>query len=536
MESSPTAAAALEQQPIAHAGQAARKWIIAIAVILCTILEVLDSSIVNVALPHMQGSFSASVDEIAWVVTTYLVAAGIMIPTTGWIAGRFGRKRYFLISITTFIISSAMCGAAQSLDQMVAFRFLQGIAGAALQPLSQAILMETFPPNEQTLAMAVWGLGLMVAPIMGPTVGGYITDNWNWRWNFYINVPIGIAAAFMVSTFVHDPPFLRKLKGVGSTDWIGIVCLVLSLGLGEIVMDRGDRADWFATPWVWYFSIIAGTAFVILVVHEWRTPEPIVPVRILKNKNFTIPTIMLIMMTFTMYGMQILNPIFLQDLLGYTPYKAGLAMAPRGLGVMLSMFFLGGIAKRGYDTRPLVALGFLLVAGASWTLGNLDLNMAMTNFIWPTMVQGVGVGLIFPNLSASALGSIPREQIGYAASLYSMTRNIGASIGTSVLTTILVHREQVQQSQLVQHVSVFDAWRLSESPSQMPGAIHFNYAGQLITGQKQGLAMIYGAVQAQAMMLSLNSIYRMLALIMISATILCVFLPRPRGKAPAGAH
>ena len=213
MESSPTAAAALEQQPIAHAGQAARKWIIAVSVILCTILEVLDSSIVNVALPHMQGSFSASVDEITWVVTTYLVAAGIMIPTTGWIAGQFGRKRYFLISITTFIISSAMCGAAQSLDQMVAFRFLQGIAGAALQPLSQAILMETFPPNEQTLAMAVWGLGLMVAPIMGPTVGGYITDNWNWRWNFYINVPIGIAAAFMVSTFVHDPPFLSKLKG-----------------------------------------------------------------------------------------------------------------------------------------------------------------------------------------------------------------------------------------------------------------------------------------------------------------------------------
>ncbi|MGA2411190.1 MAG: DHA2 family efflux MFS transporter permease subunit [Candidatus Binataceae bacterium] len=534
MESSPTAAAA--QVQVSHATDAARKWIIAIAVILCTILEVLDSSIVNVALPHMQGSFSASVDEIAWVVTTYLVAAGIMIPTTGWIAGQFGRKRYFLISITTFIISSAMCGAAQSLDQMVAFRFLQGIAGAALQPLSQAILMETFPPNEQTLAMAVWGLGLMVAPIMGPTVGGYITDNFNWRWNFYINIPIGIAAAFMVSTFVHDPSFLTKLKGRGRADWIGIVTLVLALGLGEIVMDRGDRADWFATPWVWYFSLIAGGSFVILVWHEWNTPEPIVQVRILKNMNFTIPTIMLIIMTFVMYGMQILNPIFLQDLLGYTPYKAGLAMAPRGLGVMASMFFLGGIAKRGYDTRPLVALGFLAVAGACWTMGALDLNMAMSNFIKPTIVQGVGVGLIFPNLSASALGSIPREQIGYAASLYSMTRNVGASIGTSVLTTILVHREQVQQSQLVQHLSVFDAWRMSDSTASMPGAIHFNYAGQLVTGQKQGLAMIYGTMQGQAMMLALNSIYRMLAFIMLGASLLCFLLPRPRGKAPAGAH
>jgi MFS transporter, DHA2 family, multidrug resistance protein len=536
MESSPTVAAAQEQHSASHAGDAARKWIIAIAVILCTILEVLDSSIVNVALPHMQGSFSASVDEIAWVVTTYLVAAGIMIPTTGWIAGQFGRKRYFLVSITTFIVSSAMCGAAQTLDQMVAFRFLQGIAGAALQPLSQAILMETFPPNEQTLAMAVWGLGLMVAPIMGPTVGGYITDNWNWRWNFYINIPIGIGAAFMVSTFVHDPAFLRKLKGQGRADWIGIVCLVLALGLGEIVMDRGDRADWFATPWVWYFSIIAGGAFLILIWHEWNTPEPIVQVRILKNHNFTIPTVMLIIMTFVMYGMQILNPIFLQDLLGYTPYKAGLAMAPRGFGVMASMFFLGGIARRGYDTRPLVAFGFMLVAGASWTLGNLDLQMAMSNFIWPTVVQGIGVGLIFPNLSASALGSIPREQLGYAASLYSMTRNVGASIGTSVLTTILVHREQVQQSQLVQHLSVFDAWRLSSSGSAMPGATHFNLSSQLITGQKQGLAMIYDTMQGQAMMLSLNSIYRMLAFIMVAASVLCIFLPRNRGKAPAGAH
>src|SRR5713226_903567 len=197
----------------APATETTHKWIVAIAVILCTILEVLDSSIVNVALPHMQGSFSATIDEVTWVVTTYLVAAGIMIPTTGWIAGQFGRKRYFLISITAFVISSALCGAAQTLDQMVLFRFLQGIAGAALQPLSQAILMETFPPNEQTLAMAVWGLGLMVAPIMGPTVGGYITDNWNWRWNFYINVPIGIAAAFMVSTFVNDPSYLQRLKG-----------------------------------------------------------------------------------------------------------------------------------------------------------------------------------------------------------------------------------------------------------------------------------------------------------------------------------
>ncbi len=535
MEAGATAAAAADAAH-RHAGEAALKWIVAASVILCTILEVLDSSIVNVALPHMQGSFSATVDEITWVVTTYLVAAGIMIPTTGWIAGQFGRKRYFLISIATFVASSAMCGAAQSLNQMVAFRFLQGIAGAALQPLSQAILMETFPPNEQTLAMAVWGIGLMVAPIMGPTVGGYITDNWNWRWNFYINVPIGIAAGFMVSTFVHDPSYLKKLKGQGRADWLGIVCLVLSLGLGEIVMDRGDRADWFASPWVWWFSIIAGGAFIMLIWHEWNTPEPIVQVRILRNRNFSVPTLLLIMMTFTAYGMQILNPVFLQDLLGYTASLAGMVMAPRGMGLMAAMFFLGGIAKRGYDTRPLVILGFILLGVASWRLGSLDLNMSMWNFIGPTVVQGVGMGLIFPNLSAAALSSVSREQMGFAASIYSMSRNIGGSIGTSVLTTMLVRREQVEQSHLVEHVSVFDAWRMSHAGAAMPGSMHFNYMGQMVTGQKQGFAMLYSAVQGQAMMISLNDIYRTLAVLMIAAIALCFLLPKARGKAPAGAH
>jgi MFS transporter, DHA2 family, multidrug resistance protein len=518
----------------AHAAEAARKWIIAVSVILCAALEVLDSSIVNVALPHMQGSFAAGVDEITWVVTTYLVAAGIMIPTTGWIAGQFGRKRYFIISITTFVVSSAMCGAAQSLNQMVLFRFLQGLAGAALQPLSQAILMETFPPEEQTLAMAVWGMGMMVAPLLGPTVGGYITLNWNWRWNFYINVPIGIAAAFMVSTFVHDPSYLRRLKGAGRADWLGIVCLVLALGLGEIVMDRGERADWFATAWVWYFTIIAASAFITLIYHEWNTAEPIVQLRLLKIKNFSLPTALLLTLIFTSYGMQILNPIFLQDLLGYTSWQAGLLMLPRGLGLTAAMFFLGGIAKRGFDTRPLVGFGFTLVGVGLWLLGGLNLNMAVWNFVWPTVIQGIGMGLVFPNLSASALSSIPREQMGYATSLFSMTRNVGGSIGTSVLTTMLVRRQQVQQSYLVEHISVFDAWRMSKQPVQMPGALHFNI-DQLITGPKQGLAMLYGVVQGQAMMISLNNIYRMLSAIMVVGLILCFLLPRTQRRAGVGA-
>ncbi len=517
--------------------EGALKWLIALSVILCTILEVLDSSIVNVALPHMQGSFSASVDEVTWVVTTYLVAAGIMIPTTGWIAGRFGRKNYFLICIITFVISSAMCGAAQTLDEMVAFRFLQGIAGAALQPLSQAILMETFPPNEQALAMAMWGIGLMVAPIMGPTVGGWITDNWNWRWNFYINVPIGIAAGLMVYSFVVDPPYLSRLKGKVGADYLGIICLVLALGLGEIVMDRGERADWFQSAWVCYFSVIALSAFIVLIIHEWRIPNPILQVRLIANRSFAIPMVLLIILTFTAYGMQILNPVFLQELLGYTAWRAGLAMAPRGMGVMAAMFVLGGLARKGYKTHGLVYLGFILIGISQWELAGLDLSMSIMNFIWPTMMQGVGMGLIFPTLSAAALSSVPRENMGYAASFFSMVRNVGASIGTSTLTTYLTRREQTRQSYLVDHLTVFDAWRFGARGAHMPGSPGFNYMHQLITGQKQGLAVIYGQVQAQSMMLSLNDIYRSLCYLMVAAIIIAAFMKRGAATGgPSAAH
>ena len=328
---------------------------------LGTVLEVLDSSIVNVSLPHMQGSFSASVDEIAWVVTSYLVAAGIMIPMTGWIAERFGRKRYFVASITMFIVSSALCGVAQSLNQIVFFRLMQGAAGAAMMPLSQAILMETFPPREQAMAMAVWGIGMMVAPIMGPTIGGYITDAWSWRWNFYINVPIGTLAAFMVYRFVDDPSYMRNLRR-GRIDLLGIACLFVTLGLGEIVLDRGERADWFTSPWVVYCTAAALISLAILIYHELHTEDPVVDLSILENMNFTLPVVLIIFLTFTLYGTAILNPIFLQETLGYTASKAGLVMAPRGFGTMFSMIVLGTIARRGGDIRPLVGIGFILVA------------------------------------------------------------------------------------------------------------------------------------------------------------------------------
>ncbi len=512
------------------------KWLVAIAVMLGTTLEVLDTSIVNVALPHMQGTFSASVDEIAWVLTSYLVANGIMIPMTAWISSRFGRKRYFLTSVAIFVVASGLCGMARSLDQMVLFRLIQGAAGAAMVPSSQAILMETFTPNEQQLAMAMWGVGLMVAPIMGPTLGGWITDNWSWRWNFYINLPIGAAAFVMVSAFVHDPTYLRRrVARGGAVDYLGIACLTLGLGLLQIVLDRGQRADWFTSPWVVYSTVAAIMSLGMLVVHELRFPEPILDLRILGIPAFTLSVLLVVAMSFSLYGTGLLNPVFLQELMGYTAWKAGLVLAPRALGTMAAMLLVGQLGRFNYDTRPMVGVGFVLMSVALWTMSGWNLQVAMWDVVWPGVVMGLGMGLIFPTLSAATLSCVNRERTGYAASLYNVMRNAGAAVGISYITTMLVNHEQIHQTYLVEHFSVFDAWKLSNAGPRMAGAPSFHYLPQIVTGQKQGLGMIYRTIQAQAAMLSFNDIYRLLAL----ATIVLIpsfMLLRKIGGARAGAH
>jgi len=485
----------------------AHKWIIALSVMLGTILEVLDTSIVNVALPHMQGSFSASVDEITWVATSYLVANGIMIPMAGWISARFGRKRYFLLSVTGFVLASAACGAARSLNQMVFFRLLQGLSGAAMQPSSQAILMETFPPEEQAMAMAFWGIGMMVAPVMGPTLGGWITDNWSWRWNFYINVPIGIAAIIMVTTFLHDPPYLRKMRARGGrVDYPGIVLIALSLGLLQIVSDRGQRADWFASPWVTWAAIGIVVSMVALVWRELTFPEPIMDLRILKIPMFTIAIIILVLMSFMLFGTNLLNPVFLQEFMNYSAWQAGLVLAPRAIGAAAAMFLVGQLARYRLPIKPLWVAGFLFQCWALYKMATWNLSVDYWQVLWPTIMMSAGFSIIFPPLSAATLACVQRERMGFAASLFSMIRNTGAAMGISIMSTMLVRNEQTHQSYLAEHFSVFDAWRMGTAPRRMPGAPHFLAPDHIAAG-KSGLAMVYGELQRQAAMLALNDIY-----------------------------
>jgi DHA2 family multidrug resistance protein len=527
-------AAAVKSPSPEHAAPV-HKWLIALAVMLGCALEVLDTTIVNVALPHMQGSFSASVDGIAWVLTSYLVANGIMIPMTGWISARFGRKRYFLFSVIVFVIASALCGAARSLDEMVVFGLLQGAAGAAMIPSSQAIMMESFPPQEQQMAMAMWGMGLMVAPIAGPALGGWITDNLNWRWNFYINVPLGIVAFLMVSAFVHDPAYLRerRVRG-GRVDYLGIVLLVLSFGLMQIVLDRGERADWFASSWVVWTTAASALCTIALVVRELTFSEPIIDLRIFNSTSFTLSVILVVAMSFTLYGTGLLNPLFLQDYMGYNALHAGLVLAPRGFGTMFSMMMVGQLARRRHDTRSFVGIGYLLMAIGLWEMSTWNLGVSTWEVIWPGVITGVGMGLIFPTLSATAISSVPRERMGFAASIYNMVRNAGAAVGISYLTTMLMNKQQTHQSRLVEHVSVFDVWRMSQRPAQMPGAASSSYMPEMITGQHHGFGMLYGMVQSQAAMLSFNDIYRMLALLM--ALLVPAFMLLRRAGSGAAAH
>src|SRR5579875_51730 len=535
-ELQPQKTAAPAARPPEAPGRAPHKWLVAIAVMLGATLEILDSSIVNVCLPHMQGSFSASVDEVTWIITSYIVANGIMIPLTGWISERFGRKRYFLISVGIFVAASAACGAAQSMTQIVLFRLVQGAAGAAMIPSSQAILMETFPPGEQAMAMAMYGVGIVAAPVMGPTLGGWITDNWSWRWNFYINIPIGIVAAIMVTVFVHDPDFMREARNKARRiDYLGIVYLALGLGLLQIVLDRGQRADWFAATWVCVFTASAVLMLTMLVIHELRFPEPILYLTILKIPLFVIAVSMITFMYLILYGANLLNPLFFQELLGYPAWRAGLAVVPRSVGTLVSMLVIAQMARRGIDTRALVGVGFALMAWALWTMGHWTLDVGMDNIRLAIFVSGVGGGLIFPTMSAATLACVERERMGYAASLYAMMRNTGSAIGISLVSNLLGSRQQMHQAYLGEHVTIFDAWRLDQAGARMPGAPDLHLLHGLATHQPQGFGMIYAEIQRQAALMTYNDIYRMLAVMAALLIPSFLLLKRTVGK-PVPAH
>ena len=520
----------------ASAQEPSHKWLIALAVMLGATLEVLDSSIVNVSLPHMQGSFSASRDEVTWILTSYIVANGIMIPLTGWISARFGRKRYFICSVVVFVVASGLCGAAMSLPQIVVFRLLQGAAGAAMIPSSQAIMMETFPPEEQGLAMSVWGMGMLTSPLLGPTLGGWITYNWTWRWCFYINLPLGICAVLMVIAFVHDPEHIRKSQAAArKIDFPGIIYLALGLGLLQIVLDRGQRADWFDASWVCIFTVVAAASLVLLVFHELRFPEPILDLSILKIPLFDISVCLILVMIFVVYGLSLLNPLFFQELLGYSPWKSGIAVLPRGFGSVIGMLMVGQLSRRAFDTRWLVGLGFVVLTYALWSMSSWTLGVSIASVRGAMILSGLGTGLIFPVMSKATLACVEKERMGYAASLYGMMRNTGGAFGISMVSNMLNSGEQTHQAYLSEHFTAFSAWGLDRMGPHMPGSPHLNLMQGLSRHQIEGFGMVSQSLQQQASLLAYNDIYRVLAL--SSALCIPVFLLLKKSdRKPPVAH
>lgn len=429
-------------------------WLIAAAVIVPTFMEVLDTTIVSVSLPHIAGTLSASTSETTWVQTSYLISNAIVLPASGWFSSFFGRKRFFLACVAIFTIASGLCGAAPTLGVLIVARVLQGAGGGALQPLSQAILLESFPPAKHGQAMSVWGLGVIVAPVLGPLLGGWITDSYSWRWLFYINLPIGLLALVMILRFISDPAYVQASKP-RRIDAVGFALLTLWLGTLQTVLDKGQDDDWFSAPWICWFTVISITSLIALLIWELRTTDPIINLRVFANRNFAVGTVLAFVVGVVSYSPLTLLPLFLQNLMGYTALQSGFAQSPRGLGALLAMPVVGLLTSK-IDSRKLIIAGTILSGLAAFTMSNIDLEVARRSFVVANVIQGTGLALTFVPLATTAMGLLRKDEMGNATGLFNLLRNLGGSVGISMVTTMVARGAQAHQATLVTHLTPLD--------------------------------------------------------------------------------
>ncbi len=506
-------------------------WIIACAVMLATFMEVLDTTIVAVALPHVAGSLSASTDEATWTLTSYLVSNAIILPASGWLARRFGRKRFLLACIVLFTCSSLACGLATSLGMLILARVVQGVGGGALQPLSQAILLESFPPEKRGMAMAAFALGVVVAPILGPTLGGWLTDNYTWRWAFYINIPVGVMAVVMINAFVEDPPYIREARP-GRIDAMGFGLMAVALATLQIILDRGQQDDWFAADWVRWFAAASFLSLMAFLVRELTVGEPVVNLRVLRDRNFAVGIVLITMVGVALYSAITLLPLFLQTLMGYSALQSGLAVSPRGAGALMTMPVVGYLSDK-VDFRKLIATGFIVVAASLWWLGAINLEIAMSNIVWPSVFTGVGLSMIFVPLSAVAMGTLPQAEMGNASGIFNLMRNVGGSVGISAVTTMLIRDAQVHQATMVAHLTPGDiAFGLRSQALLSYLAGHFDQAD----AARRAQAVMYGELQRQATLWAFVNNFRLLALICLVCAGSVVLFKKVRRARPGPMH
>jgi DHA2 family multidrug resistance protein len=525
-------AAPASSPPQQHWHPSHNPWLIAASVMLATFMEVLDTSVANVSLPHIAGNLSATPEEATWVLTSYLVANAIILPATNWLGSLFGRKRFFIVCILLFTLASALCGMAGSLGFLVIARVLQGAGGGALQPISQAVLLESFPPAKRGSAMAVFAMGVVVAPIAGPTLGGWITDNYSWRWIFYINLPIGLLAMWMAQTFIEDPPYLKKAH-ISSIDYIGFGLLSIWLATLQFILDKGQELDWFASHAVVACAVASCLALVGFIFWELNTAQPIVDLRILKNRNFAVGVGLMTLLGALLYGTTAVLPLFMQTLLGYPALDAGLAMSPRGVGAFLATMLVGRLVGK-VSNRLLILTGFLVLAYASFMLGHINMSIGMPSIVWPSIINGIAISFIFVPLTTSTMGTLSQQQMGNATGIFNLMRNLGGSLGIAAITTMIARGAQSYQSVLVGHFSQFNPIfqrRFAE--------IHAGLAahGDTVLAAQQAHRILYGILQQQATLLTYVYNFRLFGIVcLICAPLVFLFKKVRQGKAPVGVH
>ena len=507
---------------------AARKWAITFTVMVVAFMQILDTSVTNVILPHLQGSLSAGLDEVSWVITSYLAANAVVIPATGWLTGYFGRRKFFLICATVFTVSSFLSGIAPDLTTLIIARIFQGLGGGPIIPMSQAILWEIFPFEQRGLAMAVWGMGFILGPILGPTVGGYLADEASWRWIFYVNLPVGVVGFLLASVFLFDPPYLRKHSRV---DWLGLMLMVLGFGCLQLVLDRGEREEWFDSQIILAMTVIAVFALLAFLVRELTMSEPILDLTVFADRNFAAGTLLSAIVGFGMFAGMLLVAVFTQKLLGYDAWTAGLVLAPGGLGNIVSLF-ASGMVKR-VDQRMMLAFGCLLNAVALYMMTVLTPGMDYWALAFPRFVQGFASGFIYVPMSTLTLATIRREKLVNATAVYSMSRNVGASVGIAMVTTLLAQRSQMHQSTLVTHITSFDA----ETRARIAHYVsHFMSQGSdTFTAQRRALAMVYRETVTQAQLLAYVDDFWLLAMMFAAVPFILPFMRRIRMEKPAAA-
>lgn len=512
-------------------------WVVAFTVMLATFMEVLDTSVANVSLPHIAGSLSAGVDESTWVLTSYLVSNAIILPLTGWFSTLFGRKRFYMGCVIVFTVSSLLCGLAPSLPFLVLFRVLQGLGGGGLQPISQAILRDSFPPQKQGLAMAMYGMGVVVAPTIGPTLGGWITDSYTWRWIFFLNVPIGILSVVLTSIIITDPPYMirKSFKEGLKIDFFGIGLLSVGLGFLQIVLDKGQRDDWFGSPYILWLTIISVLALIALVIWELTTDHPVIDLRLLKDRNFAVSTFMMFVLGLVFYGTTVLLPVLLQTLLGYTATRSGLVLFPGGLVVLMLMPVVGWILGRS-ESRWLVAFGFALAAFGLTQLSHFDLDVGQRTPVFDWIVSRAGMAFLWVPINVMAFYFVPREKTNSATGLINLSRNMGGSVGISFVTTMLDRRAQFHQNRLIGHLQ-------PGNPIYLRAVHHLSslFTARGVDTSHAGVQaqhLLYAQLQRQSMMLSFIDNFRMMSLFCVCVIPLTLIMKKvkSRSESPSPVH